>query len=304
MKVKVLSEQMEMFEMSVLEQSVTLAPDEFENLVKDVGHDPFVVIGRYFNRENKEKARKLAEQVFRTGRAMLITPPFGDLNIGTYLETPVSMLISRRSPETICRIVEPEWRVPLGEEIKIRSDHIIETALAAGVSCSDQEGKTTLIRYQPKNTSGVAFISTLQLLSYTALSEESDRQALLSAILSWQKENQVPEIWSDEAPGKLESPSKEDLITTILALVVAGVPDPKRLQQAAAEYLDILLPEDRFQNTIQYLYIEGILTSSYEGDGVSILSKKNLDQAVESLGIHAYVRELRELVRSRQEGSL
>ena len=73
----------------------------------------------------------------------------------------------------------------VGEEAKIRSDHFFDTALGAGVIAVDVQGKAVLIRYQASNTQGPVFFSALQLLSYTALTDESQRQRLLGHLLSW-----------------------------------------------------------------------------------------------------------------------
>ena len=183
MKVRIWQEQADLFEISVLEQTAEVSSTPMRELHSDVA-TPVVLIGKALASERLPDFRSLFDAIFKSGRTILVVPPFGDLDIGRYLDTPVGVRLLRRTPEATVRLVDTTLGLPPAMTLSVRSDHVIETALGAGLIATDGSGKPVALRYQPRNTSGAALLCTTQLLSYTALSNEEDRQALLAALLA------------------------------------------------------------------------------------------------------------------------
>jgi hypothetical protein len=151
------------------------------------------------------------------------------------------------------RIVDTETASAVGAQLTIRSDHCIETALSIGIIAVDAAGKPTLLRYQPSNRSGAIFLSTLQLLSYTALSNEQHRQALLSTVLAWRNETAGAVETAAMTPATSAAPDRETLIPVLLA-IAAGCPvDHARVQELAHTYLGAMLTPAEVQNALAYL---------------------------------------------------
>ena len=107
------------------------------------------------------------------------------LDLGRYFETPVQLGVRRRAADSAARITDGALEEVLGGGVKVRSDHFFDTALGAGVLAVDARNKPVLLRYQATNTAGPVFFSALQLLTYTALTDEAHRQSLLGHLLSW-----------------------------------------------------------------------------------------------------------------------
>jgi len=78
-----------------------------------------------------------------------------------------------------------EHDVLLTRRRNLNHAHYFDTALGAGVLAVDAQNKPVLLRYQATNTAGPVFFSALQLLTYTALTDETHRQSLLGHLLSW-----------------------------------------------------------------------------------------------------------------------
>ena len=184
MKARVLEEQADCFEVAVLSLTAEVQSVSAEQLLATPSGPPLVVVGGLFAAERLADVRRLSVVLARAGTSVLVAPPFADVDLGRYFETPVQLLVRRRAAESTAHVVDAPAAAVVGDEANIRSDHCLDTALGAGVIAVDIHGKPVLIRYQASNTQGPVFFSALQLLSYTALTNESQRQRLLTHLLS------------------------------------------------------------------------------------------------------------------------
>jgi hypothetical protein len=158
-------------------------------------------------------------------------------------------------------------------------------------------------RYQPTNRSGAIFVSTLQLLSYTALSHEQHRQDLLAVMLQWR--NKTSDLPPAEAITSAESaaPSRETFVPVLLAVSTGRTVDHARVQELVQTYLGSALTPEEVEHALDYLAAEGVIVPTPEA-GSLMVSTKELDMALHTLGPHAYARELRELIGSAEEARL
>ena len=294
MRTRVLDEQADLFEISILEQTAEVVPGSLEEIGADP-EAPVVLIGKALSPERVADFRALAARVFASGRCLLLLPPYGDLDIGRYLDTPVGMRLTRRQATATVRVVDPATRDEVGDEAVVRSDHIIETSLGAGMIATDDAGRAVALRFQPRNTSGAAVVTTLQLLSYSALSNEEDRQTLLSSLLAWRNESAAG--LGEELPGRVrkEEVDPGHVATLLVALGASGITDGSRLRDVASTYLQLDLDASQAEAVLSRLETESVLTLDAEGQRVIV--RDALDDVLERLGLHAYSRELREVLR-------
>ena len=297
MKVRIWQEQADLFEISVLEQTAEVSPATMQELLVDVA-TPVVLIGRALASERLPEVRSLFDAVFKSGRTIVIVPPYADLDIGRYLDTPVGVRLLRRPPDATVRVVDDNLRLHFDKALSVRSDHVIETALGAGLIATDGTGKPVALRYQPRNTSGAALVCTVQLLSYTALSTEEHRQALLVALLLSRADSAAKDVTLTPDVGP-ETVEQGHLATMLVALSAAGSVDPSRLRDVAETYLQLSLDAETTEHILRHLEAEGILTRGSEGE--RCVSGGALKSALDDLGLHACARELQEIVREHPE---
>ena len=296
MKVRIWQEQADLFEISVLEQTAEVSPAPMRELLTDLA-SPVVLIGKALASERLAEFRSLFDAIFKSGRSILVVPPFGDLDVGRYLDTPVGMRLLRRTPDATARLVDTALGLPVGRARSVRSDHVIETALGAGLIATDGSGKPVASRYQPRNTSGAALLCTAQLLSYTALSNEEDRQALLAALLS-QRGGDVVEVATTSVSDAVPVDSGH-VATMLVALAAARSVDPTRLRMVAEKFLQLSLDAETTEHVLERLEADGILTRGGEGD--RRVHEEMLEGALDALGLHACARELQEIVQDQPE---
>jgi hypothetical protein len=296
MKVRIWQEQSDLFEFSVLEQTAEVSPATMQELCADVV-TPVVIIGRALTSERLADFRSLFDAVFRSGRTIIVVPPFGDLDIGRYLDTPVGVRLIRRPPDAVVRVVDANLGLNLGQPLSVRSDHVIETALGAGLIATDGAAKPVALSYQPRNTSGAAVLCTMQLLSYTALSSEEDRQILLAALLTSRARNMAK---AGKVAAKDIAPVDEGHVATMLvALAATGDVEPTRLRIVAEKFLQLSLDNETIEGVLGHLEVEGILTRGNEGE--RRVQEEVLESALDDLGLHACARELQEIVQKQPE---
>lgn len=301
MRVRILQDQADLFEMSILQQSIDIYAVSTEELLAKPSGDPLVIVGRMFTHDRLQEFRRIMGALSQNRTTVLLCAPFGDTDLGRYLETPSFVRIARRTPESEARIVDGQFASELGEEIKIRSDYVIDTALGSGIVAIDSLNKPTLIRYQATNRSGPAFISTLQLLSYTALSNEQHRQKLLLMLLSWH--HATAEIIPFPTSLSQSTPSRESLVSVLLGLAAAKTTEPNQLQHLVRVYLGAEITKEITEEVLIYLQREGVLALKAETNKIEI-SPPFLAEALDGLGLHAYARELTELIEKGEENPL
>lgn len=296
MKVQIWKEQADLFEINVLAQTVEVSTATISDIVADV-ELPVVLIGRALNTDRLVDIRSIINAVFRSSRTILIVPPYGDLEITRYIDAPLGIRLQRRSPDSLVNLVNETLRNELGKTLTIRSDHAIETSLGAGILATDGSGKPVAVRYQPSNTSGIALICSIQLLSYTALSSEEDRQALLYSLLSWPTEkNQSVTETIVSADAQVDS---GHLATILIALYASRSLDPKYLRDITETFLQLSLDLPEVKRVLAHLMEEGVIA---KGSAENLhLQDDVLKSVLDSLGLHAYARELQEIIQEYKE---
>lgn len=296
MKVRIWQEQADLFEISVLEQTVEVSPAPMRELQSDVAIQ-VVLIGKALVSERLAEIRSLFEAIFKSGRTILVVPPFGDLDVGRYLDTPVGVRFLRRTPDATVRLVDTALGLPPARALSVRSDHVIETALGAGLIATDGSGKPVALRYQPRNTSGAAILCTTQLLSYTALSNEEDRQALLAVLVAHRGGDLVEAATT--SVGDVVPIDAGHVATMLVALAAERNVDPTRLRMVAKTFLQLSLDAETVERVLEHLEAEGILTRGSEGE--RRVQKEMLEGALDDLGLHACARDLQEIVEDQPE---
>ncbi|MEM1250447.1 MAG: hypothetical protein AAGK22_29045 [Acidobacteriota bacterium] len=301
MKTRVLEEQADLFEVGVLSQSAEVEGVALDALIAEPSGAPVVIVGRALESARLPEFRRLATAAARAKVAVLLVPPFADLDIGRYFETPVRLRAQRRSTESEVGVVDPSAAKELGDEIKIRSDHHFDTALGAGVVATDQQGKPVLIRFQATNTSGPVYFSALQLLTYTALTDDGHRQAALAHMLAWEPAAAADEV-DDEAAHATKADSKpppvsrEVLVPVGLLLSAGGAQASDQLRSRARALLGADLSEGDVKRALEEFGSMGVVTLE---EPMTVVSAE-LDVFLERLGLHAYVRELADLLATEE----
>lgn len=295
MKARVLQEQADLFEVAVLSQTAEVAVVSMGNLLASPAAAPLVVVGRLLVPSRLPELRRLAVAAARAQSAILLVPPFNDLELGRYFETPVEVRAQRRAASESARIVDRSTAAVLGEAAKVRSDHYFETALGAGVVAIDEQGKPVLIRFQATNTSGPVFFSALQLLSYTALTDEGQRQAALAHLLSWVAETRTKaaDARVDEPPGEERVVRADAVVPVALLMAAGGAQTSDMLVLRASELLNTDLSVTLVNDALAALGAQGLLQGS-AGDWTP--TPNRLREYLERLGLHAYLRELQAML--------
>lgn len=295
MNARVLQEQADLFEVGVLSQTAEVAAVSMEHLLASPAGPPIVVVGRLLAASQLTELRRFAVAAARAQAAILLVPPFNDLEIGRYFEAPVEVRAQRRASSESARIVDQSVAAVLGNAAKVRSDHYFETALGAGVVAVDEQGKPVLIRFHATNTSGPVFFSALQLLTYTALTDEGHRQATLAHLLSWVPEAQTkPMTLRDAAkPAQEHEVSADAVVPVALLLAAGGVQPGEELVRRANEFLGTDLNVALVNDALAALGAQGFLQGS---PGNWTPSPNRLRDYLERLGLHAYLRELQVLL--------
>jgi len=295
MKARVLQEQVDLFEVGVLSQTADVTALSMEDLLTSPAGPPVVIVGRLLAAARLMELRRFSVAAARAQVAIVLVPPFNDLEVGRYFETPVEVRAQRRTSSEATRIVDQSAAAVLGGTAKVRSDHYFETALGAGIVAVDEQGKSVLIRFHATNTSGPVFFSALQLLTYTALTDEGQRQAALAYFLSW-----VPDAQArPTAPRGTSLPPQEDgvsadaVVPVALLLAAGGAQASEVLVRRASELLGTDVSVTLVNEALVALGAQGLLQGS-PGDWTP--TPNRLREYLERLGLHAYLRELKTLL--------
>lgn len=301
MKVQVWDEQVSLFEMTVLAATAELVPASLETMIAEGLEHPLLLVGRAFAPSREQPLRSLANTVYRGMYPMIVVPPFGDTILHRYLDLPLDTVLVRRSPTATTAVVDQDWAGLIGHSPTVRSDYFIDTALGGGQLAVDDGGHLVALHYQPRNTSGAVFITTLLLLAHTALSDEDDRQRILAALLGWRNSFLLASTAPPETEVEEPVPSRDEIVPVLLALAVAGQAEPAAVISVADAFLGMAPGPDAVKRTLKYFEQQGVLHRSCEAEGVSraVVDQPRLQQIIEDLGLHAYAREIRELAAER-----
>ncbi|WP_371142414.1 hypothetical protein [Burkholderia cepacia] len=299
MKVRVLDAQADLFEVGVVSQTTEVHLVSIDQLLAAPWGDPVLIVGSLLAADQLSDMRRLASALERAQATVIVAPPFSDLDLGCYFETPVQLRAQRRAAESEAYIADGATSAELGDEIKVRSDHFFDTALGAGVIAVDAQGKPVLIRYQATNTAGPVFFSALQLLTYTALTDEGQRQGLLTHLLSWKPVGaSMAMALSPGAsnPPKADTVSESMLVPVALLLAAGGPQSEDQLRARAQALLGVDLSGDDVRHAVEELNRHGLVVSEGAGTG----ARSALNRFLEQRGMHPYLRELAALITSEE----
>lgn len=299
MKARIIEAQADLFEVGVLSQTAEVESVSMDRLLADPSGPPLVVVGGLLGAERLADMRKLSSALARARVAVIVVPPFTDLDVGRYFETPVQLGVRRRAAESAARIIDGALEDFLGGEVKVRSDHFFDTALGAGVLAVDAQGKPVLLRYQATNTAGPVFFSALQLLTYTALTDEAHRQGLLGHLLSW-----TPSVIAEaretsrqpSSPPKAEAVGEGVLVPVALLLAAGGGQTAEQLRSRAGALLGADLSATDVARAVEELARQGLLAA----DASVPSDRAALVRFLEQRGMHPYLRELGALLASEE----
>lgn len=299
MKARIFEVQTDLFEVGVLSHTAEVQPVSVDGLLATPAGPPLVIVGGLLIAERLSDMRRLTSVLARARTAVIVVPPFADLDLGRYFETPVQLRVQRRAAESLACITDGAAEVVLGTGLKVRSDHVFDTALRGGVLAVDAQGKPVLIRYQGTNTAGPVFFSGLQLLTYTALTDEGQRQGLLAHLLSWTPTVPAEAMASSQRPS---SPPKVDivgdrvLVPVALLLAAGGLQTEDQFRTRALALLGADLTADDVRHALDELGRQGLVAA--EGTGRS--DRGALVRFLEQRGMHPYLRELTALLASEE----
>ena len=297
MKARVLQEQADFFEVAVLSLTADVQSVSAEQLLSAPSGPPLVVVGGLLTPERLADMREFSAVLARAGTSVLVAPPFADIDLGRYFETPVQLLVQRRAAESTAHVVDATAAAVVGEEAKIRSDHFFDTALGAGAIAVDVQGKAVLIRYQASNTQGPVFFSALQLLSYTALTDESQRQRLLAHLLAWLPavaSKPIAQMSDTGVDRKGSVVAENTLVPIALLLAAGGAQTEDQLRTRAHAHLGADLSADDVSRALEELSREGLV--ELDSTRLNSVGTEVLNGFLEQRGLHPYVRELEYLL--------
>jgi len=145
MKARIVEAQADLFEIGVLSQTAEVESVSMDRLLADPSGPPLVVVGGLLlGAERLGDMRELSSALARSRVAVIVVPPFTDLDLGRYFETPVQLGVRRRAADSAARITDGALEEVLGGEVKVRSDHFFDTALGAGVLAVDAQASRPL----------------------------------------------------------------------------------------------------------------------------------------------------------------
>jgi hypothetical protein len=299
MRARIFEAQADLFEIGILSQTAEVEPVSVDQLLANPQGPALVIVGAFLAFERLVEMRRLWSVLGRSRTAVVVVPPFGDLDLGRYFETPVGLRVQRRSTESTARVLDAPTAAALGDEVKIRSDHFLDTALGAGVVAVDARVKPVLIRHQTMNTWAPVFFSALQVLTYTALTNEAQRQSLLTLLLS-----SAPAEISETSPGSSgpAMPTKDDavgekLLVPVALLLAAGGPQTDdQLRARARTLLGADLGRDDVRRAVEWLGRRGLITP----DAATPEIRAELYRFIEQRGMHPYLREIKDLLASEE----
>ncbi len=216
MKAIVIDVQKDLFESSVLEQSGPIQFLSFEDAL-NCGDASCVVLGSKGIDDYNNIIRKLSQFSYKSGTALILINPPVEMDIGAAINAPVSIAIKKRKVSSICSCLKSD-DFNFKKEYEIWSDGVVSSSLSSGILGIDGDRESVLLKYQPKNTSGAVFITTLKLLSYSGMTIEADREELLKLLLEW---NNAKSVNSSVISKEKEDIVDESVLNTVAILVFA-----------------------------------------------------------------------------------
>ena len=287
MKTLILDIQKDLFESSVLEQSAEI---KFVSVDEALGMKgvPCVLLGSKGIDDFTGTVRKLARSNYQNGTGLIIINPPTDIDIGNAVDAPVSIIVKKRKASSFCKPTSFVGRDGEGK-YEIWSDGTIESSLSSGVMGVDDNKGTILLKYQPKNTSGAVFITTLKLLSYSGMTNETDREELLKLLLTWEnKQSLVNEEPTEDAA------SQDDSVLHAVAILSFsyGSKDPDKISAAMPRFFTLNYDADTVRQALDQLSI--YLNATKENWA------SKLEDYIDQAGHYSYAREIKEILEDEE----
>ncbi|MCJ8501462.1 hypothetical protein [Desulfatitalea alkaliphila] len=289
MKTLILDIQKDLFESSVLEQSAEIQFVSVDEVLGVKGV-PCVLLGSKGIDDFTGTVRKLARANYQNGTGLIIINPPIDTDIGNAVDAPVSITVKKRKASSFCK---PSGFDGLDGESKyeIWSDGTIESSLSSGVMGVDDNKGTVLLKYQPKNTSGAVFITTLKLLSYSGMTNEADRESLLKLLLIWENK----QSFVNEEPTEDVTASDESVLHTVAILSFSyDSKDPDKISAAMSRFFTLNTDVDAVRQVLEQLSIN--LNATKEN------WKSKLEDYIDQAGHYSYAREIKEILEDEEAG--
>jgi hypothetical protein len=289
MKTLILDIQKDLFESSVLEQSAEI---QFVSVDEALGLKgvPCVLLGSKGIDDFTGTVRKLARANYQNGTGLIIINPPIDTDIGNAVDAPVSITVKKRKASSFCK---PSGFDGLDGESKyeIWSDGTIESSLSSGVMGVDDNKGTVLLKYQPKNTSGAVFITTLKLLSYSGMTNETDRESLLKLLLIWENK----QSFVNEEPTEDVTASDESVLHAVAILSFSyDSKDPDKISAAMSRFFTLNTDADAVRQVLEQLSIN--LNATKEN------WTSKLEDYIDQAGHYSYAREIKEILEDEEAG--
>lgn len=289
MKTLILDIQKDLFESSVLEQSAEIQFVSVDEVLGVKGV-PWVLLGSKGIDDFTGTVRKLARANYQNGTGLIIINPPIDTDIGNAVDAPVSITVKKRKASSFCK---PSGFDGLDGESKyeIWSDGTIESSLSSGVMGVDDNKGTVLLKYQPKNTSGAVFITTLKLLSYSGMTNETDRESLLKLLLMWENK----QSFVNEEPTEDVTASDESVLHAVAILSFSyDSKDPDKISAAMSRFFTLNTDADAVRQVLEQLSIN--LNATKEN------WTSKLEDYIDQAGHYSYAREIKEILEDEEAG--
>ncbi|MBF0234018.1 MAG: hypothetical protein HQK65_13420 [Desulfamplus sp.] len=294
MKTLILDIQKDLFESSVLEQSAEI---QFVSVDEAIGMKgfPCVLLGSKGIDDFTGAVRKLVRTNYQNGTGLIIINPPIDTDIGTAFDAPASITVKKRKASSFCK---PSGFDGLDGESKyeIWSDGTIESSLSSGVMGVDDNKGTVLLKYQPKNTSGAVFITTLKLLSYSGMTNETDRESLLKLLLIWENKQSFV---NEEPTEDVTAPDESVLHAVAILSFSYGTRNPAKISAAMSRFFTLNFDADAVGKALDQLSTNMNVTDLKE-TGENWTSK--LEDYIDQAGLYAYAREIKEILEDEEAG--
>ena len=289
MKILILDIQKDLFESSVLEQSAEIQFVSVDEALKVKGV-PCVLLGSKGIDDFTGTVRKLARANYQNGTGLIIINPPIDTDIGNAVDAPVSITVKKRKASSFCK---PSGFDGLDGESKfeIWSDGTIESSLRSGVMGVDDNKGTVLLKYQPKNTSGAVFITTLKLLSYSGMTNETVRESLLKLLLIW--ENKQPFV-NEESTEDMPASDESVLHAVAILSFSFGSKDPDKISASMSRFFTLNTDSDDVRKVIDQL------STNLHTTKENWTSK--LEDYIDQAGHYSYTREIKEILEDEEAG--
>jgi hypothetical protein len=292
MKTLILDIQKDLFESSVLEQSAEI---QFVSVDEALGIKgiPCVLLGSKRIDDFTGTVRKLVRASYQNGTGLIIINPPADTDIGNAIDAPVSIIVKKRKASSFCK---PFGFDGLGGESKyeIWSDGTIESSLSSGVMGVDDNKGTVLLRFQPKSTSGAVFITTLKLLSYSGMTNETDRESLLKLLLTWENK----QSFINEEPTEDAAAPDESVLHAVAILSFSyGSKDPDKIAAAMSRFFTLNTDADVVRQAVEQLLIK-LNATDLKDTGENWIPK--LEGYIDQAGLYSYAREIKEILEEEE----